>query len=211
VKRKELFLMLVVAVMFGASPALACVLGPGQTYQEWTFDDNDNPAIPEIDMNPFGTATAAISGVPGSAPPEWVSDLADASGVWQAEQVIQVSLEIPNQKIRNPYKEILIEIGFLGDLEAFSVFPTPFGGTVELIEQRIKGGRTPEDWKKLTATYIIEPNPDSESICYSFAGNVEVDMPAVDYVRVNTVCVPEPLTMSLLGLGGLFVLRKRRA
>jgi len=196
VKRKELFLMLVVAVMFGASPALACVLGPGQTYQEWTFDDNDNPAIPEIDMNPFGTATAAISG---------------ASGVWQAEQVIQVSLEIPNQKIRNPYKEILIEIGFLGDLEAFSVFPTPFGGTVELIEQRIKGGRTPEDWKKLTATYIIEPNPDSESICYSFAGNVDVGMPAVDYVRVNTVCVPEPLTVSLLGLGGLFVLRKRRA
>ena len=80
-----------------------------------------------------------------------------------------------------------------------------------MIEQRIKGGRTPEDWKKLTAIYIIEPNPDSESICYSFAGNVDVGMPAVDYVRVNTVCVPEPLTMSLLGLGGLFVLRKRRA
>lgn len=200
--------MLVVGVMFAASPALATPLGPGQTYQEWTFDDNDNPAIPEIDMNPYGTATAAISGAPGSAPPEWVSDLAGASGVWQAEQVIQITLEIPNQEIRNPYKEIYLEIGFLGDLEAFSVFPTPFGGTVDLVDQQIELVGPADGWKKLTATYIIEPNPDSESICYSFSSDA---VAAVDYVIVNTVCVPEPLTVSLLGLGGLLVLRKRRA
>jgi len=33
----------------------------------------------------------------------------------------------------------------------------------------------------------------------------------VDYVKVNTVCVPEPLTISLLGFGGLMVRRRRRA
>ena len=194
-----------------AGPALACITpGPGETCQEWTFDDNDNPAIPEIDMNPYGTATATISSAPGSAPPEWISDLVGASGVWQAEAVIQVTLDIPNQEVRNPYKEVYLEIGFIGDVAAFSVFPTPFGGTVELVEQRIKGARSGEGWKKLSAKYIIVPNPDSESICYSFSSaEGDVDVAAVDYVNVCTICVPEPLTLTLLGLGGVFVLRRR--
>jgi hypothetical protein len=62
-------------------------------------------------------------------------------------------------------------------------------------------------WKKLTASYRIEPNPERELLCYMFSG----DIAAVDYVKVSTVCVPEPLTISLLGFGGLMLWRRRRA
>ncbi len=36
---------------------------PGQpptTYQEWTFDDSDNPALPEVVANPYGMPTAKL-------------------------------------------------------------------------------------------------------------------------------------------------------
>jgi hypothetical protein len=178
---------------------------PGETFQVWTFDDDENPEEPEINLNPYGPATATVTG--GAAPPEWISTLLERDGVWKAEGLEQVTLEIPNQMIRNPYKEICIEIGFLGDLANFSVFPQPFGGTVELLSQNVELVDPINNWKKLTASYRIAPNPDSESVCYSFSGNVA----AIDYVMVYTVCVPEPLTISLLGFGGLMVWRRRRA
>ncbi len=180
---------------------------PGETFQAWTFDDDDNPTVPEIDLNTYGAATATIGGAAGGAPPEWVSTLLDRDGVWQAEEFEDLVLEIPNQMVRNPYKEIYIEIGFLGDLTNFSVTPIPFGGSVQLTSQNIEVVDPVTGWKKLTALYHIEPNPDREFICYGFSG----DVAAIDYVIAYTVCVPEPLTVSLLGFGGLMLWRRRRA
>ena len=123
--------------------------------------------------------------------------------------MIRVTLEVPNQMIRNPYKVLLLEIGFLGDPApaAFSVFPMPFGGTVQLVDQMVEVVDATTGWSKLTAEWYIEPNPDSEDVCYSFSG----DIAAIDYVKIETVCVPEPLTIALLGLGGLMIRRKRKA
>jgi hypothetical protein len=199
---KKLITIIAVVVALAGGQALA---QPGETSQTWTFDADDNPTVPEINSNPYGTATATISG--GAAPPEWVSTLLERDGVWKAAGFEQVTLEIPNQMVRNPYKELYIEIGFLGDLANFSVFPSPFGGTVELTSQNVEVVDPINNWKRLTAWYRIAPNPDSESVCYSFSGNVA----AIDYVKVHTVCVPEPLTISLLGFGGLMVWRRRRA
>ncbi|MBN2136543.1 MAG: PEP-CTERM sorting domain-containing protein [Sedimentisphaerales bacterium] len=178
---------------------------PGETFQAWTFD-NDDPTIPEIDLNNYGTPTATITGALGGPPPEWVAVLLDEEGVWQAEELIDIVLDIPNQMVRNPYKEIDLEIGFLGDLASFSVFPSPFGGSVELVSQDVVLVDAATGWKKLTASYLIKPNPDSESICYSFTG----DIAAIDYIAVRTICVPEPLTIGLLGLGGLLLRRRTR-
>ena len=200
---KKLMTIIVVVVALAGGQALA---QPGETFQAWTFDADGNPTVPEISLNPYGTATATISGG-AAAPPEWVSTLLERDGVWKAEGFEQVTLEIPNQMIRNPYKELYIEIGFLGDLANFSVFPQPFGGTVELVSQNVEVVDPINNWNKLTAWYLNAPHPDSESVCYSFSGAVA----AVDYVKVSTVCVPEPLTISLLGFGGLMVWRRRRA
>ncbi len=55
-----------------------------------------------------------------------------------------------------------------------------------------------EDW-------FIEPNPDWEQIQFILPmGTI------VEQIVIDTVSVPEPATMSLLALGGLAVLRRRR-
>lgn len=204
-ERKMLLLMLALSVLTAAGPVAATPLQPGETHQEWAFGDSSNPATPEIDLNPYGTATATILGSASGPPPVWIDELLGRDGVWQAEQMVDITLDIPNQMIRNPYKDLHLEIGFTGDLAAFSIFPTPFGGSVELVSQEVEVVDDVAGWKELTARYIIEPNPDRESVCYSFAAAVA----AVDYVIVNTVCVPEPLTISMLGLGGLMLRRRR--
>jgi len=196
---KKLITIIAVVVALAGGQAWAL---PGETSQVWTFDDDDNPAVPEIDLNPYGPATATIT---GAAPPEWISTLLGRNGVWQTEGSEQIVLDVPNQMVPNPYKEIWIEIGFLGDLFDFSVLPIPVGGIVDETSRSIED--TGAGWKKLTASYRIEPNPERELLCYMFSG----DIAAVDYVKVNTVCVPEPLTISLLGFGGLMVRRRRRA
>jgi hypothetical protein len=206
-KRSKLLLVVIVSMLFVASQAWAGLVA--ETYQAWTFDDDDNPAIPEIKENDFGTPVGAILGSAGGPPPEWVPELLGRTGVWKADGLVDITLDIPNQMIRNPYKVILLEIGFLGGdwPAAFSVFPSPFGGTVQLVSQEVVLVDAATGWSRLTAEWYIEPNPDSESICYSFSG----DIAAVDYVNVYTKCVPEPMTIALLGFGGLMLRRKRKA
>jgi len=205
--RGEKLLLMLVVVMFVAGPALAVPLGYGETHQEWTFDDDDNPAEPESDpdLNPYGRAEAIIESGTGAAPPEWLLNFAGRTGVWQAEPLVELTIEVPNQMVENPYKEIFVEIGFLGELDGFAIYTAPFGGAVSLTSRSIEVVDPANGWKKLTDWYRIEPNPDREYICYGFSGAA-----AVDYVIVNTVCVPEPLTISLLGLGGLMLRRRRR-
>ena len=55
-------------------------------------------------------------------------------GVWQEERVA-LFIEVPNQEVDNPFKEIYVEIGFFGELEdgGFAVYPDPPGGIVELL------------------------------------------------------------------------------
>ena len=198
---KKLIIIIAVVVALAGGQAWAL---PGETFQWWTFEDDENPAEPEINLNPYGPATATIT---AAAPPEWIATLLGRDGVWQAEGSEQIALNVPNQMVPNPYKEIWIEIGFLGDLTGFSVIPTPFGGIVQQTSRSIEVVDPINNWKILTASYRIEPNPERERLCYIFSG----DIAAVDYVKVSTVCVPEPLTISLLGFGGLMLWRRRRA
>ncbi len=205
-KKKTSLLILLVAVMIAAGPAAATPLPPGGTVQIWDFSNNSNPAIPEIDLNPYGDATVEIGGHEGGPPPEWAADLLGRRGVWLAEGMLDITIDVPNQMIPNPFKKISLQIDFLGDLADFSVFPVPSGGSVELVGQKVVVVDPETGWQRLTATYIIEPNPDREVICYSFTGALA----AIDRVIVKTVCVPEPITASLLALGGLMLARRRR-
>jgi len=60
----------------------------------------------------------------------------------------------------------------------------------------------------VTAAYDFEiiPNPEEEAFHVAFTG-----YPAyVDQVVIDTWCVPEPAMLSLLGIGGLGLLRRKR-
>jgi hypothetical protein len=178
---------------------------PGETYQEWHFTGPGHPAVPEISLNPYGTGTATVTGVPGGAPPEWLLEFEGREGVWTAPGMIELALDIPNRMIILPWKEIYVEIGFLGDLGNFSIITDPFGGSAQVVNMDIVPAG--DGWSVLTGVYYLEPNPYSEELCFAFTG----DVAAVDYAIVHTFCVPEPLTIALLGIGGLFLRRRRMA
>lgn len=200
----KLLLVLVVVVTFVADQASAVTVGPGETYQEWDFGDPENPAIPTVDVNPFGTATATISSTLDGPPPEWLVQTLGRDGVWTGEGRLEVSLAVPNEPIRHPWKEIIIEIGFFGELNGFAVYTDPFGETVELVDRTLAVGT--DGWSTLIDRYFIVPNPDREWINYHWVGEVV----ALDYVNLYTISAPEPMTIALLGLGGLMLRRRRR-
>lgn len=179
---------------------------PGQgttTYQEWHFDNDSNPAAPEVDNNPFGTATAGItvSGDIHGTQPGWYDQFLGRRGVWAAETT-SLLLLIPNRPEPDDYKEIWVQVGFRGEL-VDSALTLP-GGTVFPLGSTVT--QQGDGWMVLDIGWRIEPNPDWEEIYLEF-----FDSGAdIDYVIVDTICIPEPVTMGLLVLGSLGLWIRRR-
>jgi len=182
----------------------------GSTYQMWTFDDADNPAFPEIDQNPYGQALAIITVNAGSSSAAgW-----DSSGIWYGHSA-EVLLTIPNNPLANDYKEIWVEVGCRGHFPPDVENPpnsglglgtgyfvlNPTGNDVSVIdlgftfvEDKINAGR-----RILTFGVRISPNPNYETI-YFMLLNSGAD---VDYISLDTICLPEPATLAILGLGAI--------
>jgi len=181
---------------------------PGQpptTYQQWTFDDADNPAIPEFFNNQYGTPMAELSTT--EMPPDyfgWLSVVDGRQGVWAGEPLI-ITLTIPNRPISDEYKEIWLEMDFMPTLEWIKVTPNPIAGNV--IKEIFRDiSLVDSQWKKLIIGWRIEPNPNEETICISVTGTGGF----VDYITVDTICIPEPATIMLLGLGTLVLIKRKR-
>lgn len=204
---KRMLFALMVCVLLGgpafAVPTMGWTRGdPGSTYQVWTFDDRDNPALPELDKNPYGTAEATISG-------GWFASYMGRPGVWgNYPGALEISLYIPNREVRSEWKEIWIEIGYRGVISGLSVDPIPDGDSVELIYKNIVLVDPTHLWYRATYVWHIEPNPDAEIIFISASGTGG----CIDYIKVDTMCIPAPGAILLGGIGVGLVgwLRKRR-
>lgn len=199
-KPAVLFLVLPVLLMFSAaalgvptwrtSPAGQ----PPTTYQQWTFDSNDSiDVVPEVSANTYGTATADIevsgdvSGIAG-----WKDTWLGRDGVWHGD-LTKIWLTIPNRDVPDDYKEIWIEVGFRGFLIDSAILDpttgiTALGSTVDELQ---------DGWKTLTIGWRIEPNPVEETVYLAF----EDSGADLDYVIVDTICIPEPATLLLLLTG----------
>ncbi|HET6442940.1 MAG TPA: PEP-CTERM sorting domain-containing protein [candidate division Zixibacteria bacterium] len=199
----------------------------GTTWQEWYFNNDDNPAIPDTSFNPFGTPSVEIynegdeHGAIGWYPERW-----ERLGVWHGE-FTDVTINIPNVPEFNLFKEIWVEVGFIGHLMPHPDYPdypeeiygpkvTPFYGDLKVayevemigldIEQLGDYSGGAENWQKLTIGWRIYPNPLAEEIYLAFH-NSGAD---IDYIVIDTICaIPEPSTMIMLGLGLLVILVRR--
>jgi hypothetical protein len=206
----------VVLVGFGLVLALFNSVGSSAIYvtsQTWTFDDADNPAIPEISNNPYGTAEASIivTGVSCGAAPGWYASFLGRQGVWASEETT-ATLWIPNSQVPNPYKDIWLTMGFRADLtktDAEVIATVPTATDIEQLGWVItptydQWGYT-DGWYVLTAHWRIYPNPASETIFIK----IHDSGADIDYITVVTECIPEPATVGLLSLGVLGLIRRK--
>jgi len=179
----------------------------GTTYEEWRFDDDINPAVPEVINNLYGQATATIT--IGDLGEGWLYDLLGGSqtGYWDlGGEGGQITLDIDNRPEPLPYKEIWLQVTYYVGISVAPIVDVPGADLLStqtiLVEEDIFGG-----WFLDQTVWRIEPNPPYEQIILMSdvsGGSV------VDQIVVDTICIPEPASIGLLVLGGLMVLRKRR-
>jgi len=173
------------------------------TYQLWEFPTNANPAAPDDYKNDAGNPSVSITGGFLEGTEHYVTYYGH-SGVWGLETEMIAS--VPNFDELNPYKEIWLQLTYWS-----SGIPNLWAVPEGVIDDRIVmtledniaiGG----DWYQATWSATLSPNPNVEELwirpldCTIY----------VDELVIDTICIPEPATICLFGLGALALLRKRR-
>lgn len=175
---------------------------PGTTWQGWEFDTDIPDPLPDFGVNPYGDPTIIVQ--PGIGQ-QWLPDWEQRPGVWPLSGTINV--DIPNSPIPNPFKEIWVQLTWLPQVQgeyALEIWGESelFPG-VQVPAHEVNNEILPDGWNHTTFSIILEPNPPFEHI---FIGGTVM----VDELVIDTWCVPEPATMSLMGIAGLVALRRRR-
>ncbi len=178
--------------------------GATATYQEWHFTTNANPAAPEVDDNPIADFPELKAQVRGAF---FAPNLVWEDGIWK-DSALTITIDIPNNRVPNPYKSILVQMMIRGDI-VLSWIRDSEGKDFDRLSRLVEPAGCNQDWFLVTDEWRIEPNPPFERLCYGLNG--VNGMPAmIDWVKVHTVCVPEPASMGLLAVGGCCLLRLKR-
>ncbi|MBU0640468.1 MAG: PEP-CTERM sorting domain-containing protein [Planctomycetes bacterium] len=214
---RHVFIALAIAVV--VAPALADDLyqppwdryGPTSTYSHWSFDtDAPDPGyiLPEEGYNPFGECYLNI---PYALDYDyWMDSFEGRQGVWYIDPYDYIEIINDNDPEPRPLKEVYLQItwwadpsGFDGDRPAPEFYDTPGGSDFVIdIEEDLGGG-----WWYTRYYATIKPNPNWEEIDL-WAEGYGWEM-YIDQIVLDTICLPEPSALALLGLGGLLILRRR--
>ena len=199
--RLSIFLSCLIAVSITTIAAAGPL--PGCTYQTWSFNDPNDPTSVDA-CNSYGPPTISLNTTGDLNNLGWLAGIDGRTGVWVGEP-LNIELIIPNNPAANAYKEISLTMDFMQNLDLIAVYPHPVGTGFSIVEiSSSVSSPDPDGWITLNYIWQISPNPEGERICIDLSGSGGL----VDYITVETCCVPEPATVTLLSLGGLALLRR---
>jgi len=168
------------------------------TFQLWDFSTPDLMPPPDLFSNSFGAPMLRVTPFE-----QWIPD----PGAWPLSGEIDVY--IPNYPEIRPYKEIWVQLTWM----SMNLDPDPFLPNAPVI------GVTPFDSMQMTRGDDIDlgngwthslfmvtlwPNPIEEWI--TIKGDIVVDQLVID-----TICIPEPATVIILGIGGVLALKRKKS
>jgi len=228
-KGRTFFCSLICFVLVGlvVAPAMANITIPWRdsqfgTYQAWTFDTDPG----------FQTVNGVASVLGVAANPSAVNGYGDPLadiyatddqlwGGWYAEAPftdpgqgvvyggrVDFDLHIPNIEMPDWIKIVQVEIRFWNSAESQGGYISSSieaGGKTYLPVSEVLTPETKGVWQDVTIEFHI-PQLDFELISVHLVDSGVY----MDSIEVATICIPEPATMSLLVMGGMLLLLKRK-
>ncbi len=178
------------------------------TSQMWEFNSTVGPGQP---VPPDGPAPGGMDPLPstelvwtpGASPwDQWLPEDEGRVGVLPLSGALDVIVD--NHEPPNEYKWVWLQLTWRPQcIQATPMFENLDPAPVEppsLVEVLpLENG-----WMESTYAWEIRPNPEFES--FTVLGSINVDEMIID-----TWCIPEPTTVSLLALGSMVLFRRRRS
>ena len=178
------------------------------THQRWDFTNAgpdggqwyDYKAFPESQDNPTSIGQAFIHGT---------YDGATAFAPRAGETFIDVHLEIGNFPDPLVYKEIWVDLGFTGTLD-LSLVDVDGDGQYGPYTAVVLQGPGPGTGAVFGAR--IYPNPAKEDIWFTIGAPVGGGNPSLDWIHVDTICIPAPgaILLGSIGVGLVGWMRRRK-
>jgi hypothetical protein len=172
------------------------------TLQAWNFSTANNPGLITLDQNPYGTPVAEVL-VPNTKT-YWMASNNGHEGVWRIYGDDYLLLYLPNnpQTSPNSYKDIWLQITYsAGSIDRKPQIQTlPAYASLEVVQSTVIDSLYYHDVFHIR----LEPNPPEEWIAI-----LPRDCTVyIDEIVVDTICVPEPTTIFLLGFGAVVLLKR---
>jgi hypothetical protein len=181
---------------------------PNQTVQAWEFAGPypGAPFEPTIDGNPYGFPYIESQNV------TWPDIVEGPDGVQietlHVDSPGGLTIWVPNNPDPLAVKKIFWQVTSDKSPSPQGTGPTataPDGTTSTSSPSPYPQIQHSGTWYTYNGLLELRPNPDGEWITFPFLESTNIEE-----IVIKTICVPEPATLSLLAIGGLLLVRRKR-